>query len=86
MPQEDGGADARPGSSVPPDAELDAYQRGRELGLLEEAARLLAGADSLDEIHAVIVRAAALIVATSRRRWRASFLALEGDRLRRAAV
>ncbi|HEV7679482.1 MAG TPA: GAF domain-containing sensor histidine kinase [Candidatus Dormibacteraeota bacterium] len=61
-------------------------QRERELALLEEAAQFLAAAPRPADIYPVIVRLAALIGATPERRWRASYLALEGDVLRRIAV
>lgn len=61
-------------------------QRERELALLEEAAQFLATARRPDDIYPVIVRLAALIGATEERHWRASYLSLEGDVLRRIAV
>ncbi len=61
-------------------------ERERELALLEEAAELLAAARRPDDIYPVIVRLAALIGATRERHWRASYLAREGDVLRRIAV
>ena len=58
-------------------------QREHELALLEEAARILSSTLDVAEIETQVVRSAALIWSPpGAPRWRASYLAVEGDQIR----